>query len=141
MQPDRPKSLKTRAAEFVGHTAESSAACAVVMVQGQILVLSAAHWLIALQTGLLAGVVSTVLVAIGRATRPWVLSVVLGGATALADFIVHSGDFIDVFTEAIVTGVGAAAICYVVTLLLRSLRRRWQASLARRSAAPPHQSG
>lgn len=94
------------------------------MVQGQLLLLSAAHWLIALQTGLLAGALSSMLLAFGRAPRPWVLAVVLGGATAVADFIVHSGELVDVLVEAIVTGVGAAILAYALTHAFRWLRRR-----------------
>jgi hypothetical protein len=87
------------------------------------LLLSAAHWLIALQTGLLAGALSSVLLAFGRAPRPWVLSVVLGLATAVADFIVHSGDLVDVLIEAVITGVGAAVLAFLVTYAFRWLRR------------------
>ena len=45
MRPDGSRSFSKRAGEFVGHTVESACACAVVMVQGQFLLLSAAHWL------------------------------------------------------------------------------------------------
>lgn len=124
MNPEGSRSLKARAGQFVGNTLESGCACAVVMVQGQLLLLSAAHWLIALQTGLLAGALSSALLAFGRAPRPWVLSVVLGAATAVADFIVHSGDLVDVLIEAIVTGVGAAVLAYAFTYAFRWLRRK-----------------
>jgi hypothetical protein len=124
MRPNGSRSLRQRAEEFVGHTVESACACAVVMVQGQLFLLSAAHWLIALQTGLIAGALSSMLLAFGRAPRPWVLAVVLGGATAVADFIVHSGDFTEVLVEAIVTGVGAAILAYALTHAFRWLRRK-----------------
>ena len=124
MNPKESRSISERAGEFIGHTVESACACAVVMVQGQLLLLSAAHWLIALQTGLLAGALSSMLLAFGRAPRPWVLAVVLGGATAVADFIVHSGEFVDVLVEAIVTGVGAAILAYALTHAFRWLKRK-----------------
>jgi hypothetical protein len=123
MNPEGSRSLTARAGQFVGNTVESACACAVVMVQGQLLLLSAAHWLIALQTGLLAGALSSVLLAFGRAPRPWVLSVVLGLATAVADFIVHSGDLLDVLMEAVITGIGAAVLAYALTYAFRWLRR------------------
>jgi hypothetical protein len=118
------RSLRARAAEFATQTLESTCACAVVMVQGQLLLLTAAHWLIAVQTGLIAGAISTTLLAVGRAPRPWVLSVVLGVATFIADFMIHSGEFVDLLVEALVTGVGAAVLAYAITHALRSLRRR-----------------
>lgn len=114
--------MKARAGEFVGHTVESACSCAIVMVQGQLLLLSAAHWLIALQTGLIAGALSSMLLAFGRAPRPWVLAVVLGAATAVADFIVHSGNLVDVLVEAVITGVGAAVLAFAVTYAFRWLR-------------------
>ena len=64
------------------------------------------------------------LLAFGRAPRPWVLALILGGATAVADFIVHSGDLVDVLVEAVVTGVGAAILAYALTHAFRWLRRR-----------------
>jgi hypothetical protein len=124
MQADGSRSLKARAAEFATQTLESTCACAVVMVQGQLLLLTATHWLIAAQTGLIAGAISTTLLTIGRAPRPWVLSVVLGVATFIADFMIHSGELVDVLTEALVTGVGAAVLAYAITHALRWLRRR-----------------
>jgi len=124
MPPEQPRSIQARLAQFLGHTTESACACAIVMVQGQLFLLSAAHWLIALKTGLLAGAVASMLLAFGRAPRPWMLSVVLGAATALADFIVHSGDLVDVIVEAIVTGIGAGVLAYALTHAFRWLRRK-----------------
>ena len=134
MRPDGSRSFSERAGEFVGHTVESACACAVVMVQGQFLLLSAAHWLIAIKTGLLAGALSSMLLAFGRAPRPWVLAVVLGGATAVADFIVHSGDLVEVLAEAMITGVGAAILAYALTHAIRRLRRKWTVRRGRASA-------
>ena len=124
MPAEVSRSIKHRVAQFLGHTTESACACAIVMVQGQLFLLSAAHWLVALQTGLLAGAISSMLLAFGRAPRPWVLSVMLGAATAVADFIVHSGDLGDVLLEAVVTGVGAAVLAYALTHAFRWLRRK-----------------
>jgi hypothetical protein len=124
MPSNESRSIKSRLAQFLGQTTESACACAIVMVQGQLFLLSAAHWLVALQTGLIAGALSNLLLAFGRSPRPWVLSLVLGAATAVADFIVHSGDLVDVLVEAIVTGVGAGVLAYALTYAFRWLRRK-----------------
>ena len=120
------RNLRARAVEFAEHTTEASCACAVMMVQGQLLLLSAAHWMVAIQTGVLAGALGTVLIALGRATRPWIVSAIVGVATTIADFIVHSGSFVAVLVEAILTGIGAAALAFAVTAVVRRLWRRFR---------------
>lgn len=116
---------KTYAGEFAGQSAEAACACAIMMVQGQLLLLTAAHWVIALQTGLISGAFATLLIIVGRVTRPWVISTVLGGVTTIVDYFVHSGgDFIRVLVEALLTGVGAGLLSLLVTAILHYLFRR-----------------
>ena len=47
---------------------------------------------------------------------------------AVADHLVHPGMFGSVFTEAIVTGVGAALLSYLMSKLIEVVRRRTKAS-------------
>ena len=54
-------------------------------------------------------------------TEPCVPS---GLVTAVVDYLVHPGMFGSVFTEAIVTGVGAALLSYLIGTLVRVVRAR-----------------
>ena len=51
--------MKEHARTFGENAAEAATACMIAMVQGNLLVLSLSHWLIATQTGLLAGAATT----------------------------------------------------------------------------------
>jgi hypothetical protein len=130
------KLLQSRIGEFAEHSTEATCACAIMMVQGQLMLLSAAHWVIAIQTGLIAGVISTLLIIIGRATKPWIISAVLGLVTACVDFFVHASEFGPVFIEPLLTGIGAGLLSLIVTTIIRYLYRQ----LRSRSAEPdqPH---
>lgn len=97
-----------------------------MMVQGQLFLLSAAHWLIAIQTGIVAGVIATMLVLIGRATKPWIISMVLGVVTACVDFFIHSAEFGPVFVEPLLTGLGAGILSFLVTSFVRFVYRKRQ---------------
>lgn len=130
------RSAATYAGEFAEQSSEAACACAIMMVQGQLLALSAAHWVIALQTGLVSGALATALIIIARVTRPWVIAVVLGVVTAVVDYFVHSGGpFIPGFIEALLTGLGAGSLSLLVTLALRQLIRRWRSA---RTAQSPN---
>lgn len=99
---------------FVENIAESTAACLITMVQGNILAFTLSHWLIASQTGLLAGSIAAVAVIAAQTHKRWVISVVLGVTTAIVDYFVHPGGFGPVIMEAIVTGVAASLLSYVI---------------------------
>jgi hypothetical protein len=122
---------------FVENIAESTTACLVTMVQGNLLALSVTHWLIASRTGLIAGAVASAVLVAVRTQRPWAVASVLGVLTAVVDYVVHPGAFGPAVAEAIVTGIGAAALSVMVGAALRRLRR--QAS--RRRDDPQSHSG
>jgi len=109
-------------APFVENVAESATACLVTMVQGNLMALALSHWLIASQTGIVAGAVASVVILVARTSRRWIVSVVLGVATAVVDFFVHPGEFGPVFLEAAVTGLGAALLSFLVGVALRHAR-------------------
>ena len=122
--------MNRRAETFVDNFAESTAACLLAMVQGNLFALGVSHWLIASQTGLVAGAVTTLAVLATRARRPWVIATVLGATTTLVDFFVHPGMWGGLFLEALVTGLVAAILSYGVQILWR--RRRSRATEASR---------
>ncbi|MFP6837386.1 MAG: hypothetical protein VB948_14910 [Pseudomonadales bacterium] len=109
---------------FVENIAEATGACLITMVQGNLLALTLTHWLIASQTGIAAGVVTSAAILLSRTNRRWIVSAVLGVATAVADFVVHPGGFGPVFLEALVTGAGAALLSHLVGIAVRYTRNR-----------------
>ena len=109
---------------FVENIAESTTACLVTMVQGDILALTAAHWIIASRTGIIAGAIAAAaLLALGTRRR-WVVAGLLGTVTAVVDYWVHPGAFGPAFAEAAVTGAGAAALSLLVHAV--ATRTRWR---------------
>ncbi len=114
--------MKGRLAPFFENVAESTTACLVTMVQGNLLALSLGHWMIASRTGVIAGAVASIALVLARTDRRWVVSIVLGAATAVVDYFVHPGKFGPVAMEAIVTGLGAALLSYVVGAVVQRVR-------------------
>lgn len=106
--------LNKRVVPLVEYIAESTTACLVTMVQGNLLALTFSHLLIASQTGIVAGTVASVAVFLGRNNKRWVVSLALGTATAIVDYFVHPGMFGPVALEAVVTGIAAAVLSYLV---------------------------
>ncbi len=114
--------MKGRVAPFVENIAESATACLVTMVQGNLLALSLTHWMIASRTGVIAGAVASVAILLSGAKRRWVVSAVLGTVTGIVDYFVHPGQFGPAAMEAVVTGVGAAFLSYVLGAAVRRVR-------------------
>jgi hypothetical protein len=109
---------------YVENVAEAGCACLITMVQGNLLALGVAHWIIASQTGLLAGAIAGTTILAAKLRRQWVISLTLGTVTATVDFYVHPGTFgAMAIAEATVTGVGAALLSYLASLLFM-LRKR-----------------
>lgn len=102
--------------------AESTTACLVMMVQGNVLALTVGHLAIASQTGVIAGAVASVVVLAARTRTRWIASVVLGVVTATADFFVHPGQFGPVFAEALATGLGAGLLSFLLGMVLHRIR-------------------
>ena len=109
---------------FAEYLTEATVACLFVMVQGNFLALTMGHVLIASQTGVIAGAIAAVSLAVARTDRRWVVSVVLGTATAIVDYFVHPGMFGTVTTEAIVTGLAAAVLSYLVGTTARYFKTK-----------------
>ena len=117
-------SMKKRITPVVENVAEATTACLITMVQGNILAFTLGHWIIASQTGVIAGVLASIALVLANTENRWVIAGVLGLATAVVDYFVHPGGFGPVVMEALVTGIGAAALSYIVGTAYRRFRRR-----------------
>jgi hypothetical protein len=115
--------MKTKIAPVVENVAEATTACLITMVQGNILAFTISHWIIASQTGLIAGVVASSALALTRTDNRWVVAAILGLATAVVDFFMHPGGFGPVFMEAIVTGAAAAGLSWIVSSAWHQFRQ------------------
>jgi hypothetical protein len=115
--------VKRRLAPFGENISEATTACLVTMVQGNLLALSFGHLFIALKTGIIAGIITSILLIAMRTDRLSVVSALLGTITAVVDFFVHPGQFGPIAMEAIVTGLGAALLSYLAGMLVRGVRR------------------
>ena len=120
--------MKQKITPIFENVAESTAACLITMSQGNILAVGVSHWVIASQTGVVAGLVATVAIVATQTDKRWLISVLLGIATAIVDFYMHPGNFGSVATEAIVTGIGAAFLSYVAGTSFRYFRNRQTAT-------------
>ena len=104
---------------------EATTACLIAMVQGNIFALGLSHLLIASQTGLVAGVLATSTILIARIQSKWIISLVLGVITTIADYLVHPGMMFEwALGEALATGVCAGVLSYAVGKLLEYLKKR-----------------
>lgn len=102
-----------------GHkVVEAGAACLVLMVQGQLGEVTAAHLLIASKTGLLA-VLPVLCITFTRHVRHlvnrWTSSLILGICTFAADAAIHQSHYPGKYTEAALTGVGAFVFAVLVS--------------------------
>lgn len=116
-------SKSKKVAPLLENIGESAAACLITMVQGNILVLGVSHWIIASQTGVLAGSLATIALVLAKTKSRLVISIILGVITAFVDYFVHEGMFGPEAAEAIVTGMGAAALSYGAGSLLELYRK------------------
>jgi hypothetical protein len=115
--------MKIKLAPYAENMCESGISCLLTMVQGNVLALTISHWLVASQTGLLAGAIVGTTVIAAKLRRPWVVSLVLGVATTAVDAVVHPATFgFDSLAEAGVTGAGA----FVLSLAVSETLRRWR---------------
>jgi hypothetical protein len=102
-----------------GHKAvEAGGICLLLMVQGNLVALTAAHFEIAAKTGLLA-VVPVLGISFTRHARHfvnrWTTSALLGICTFLADAVVHESHYPGEYTEAALTALGAFVFSLVVS--------------------------
>jgi hypothetical protein len=113
-------------APLIEYAAESTTACLVMMVHGNVLALTTGHLLIASQTGVVAGAIATVSIFVARASKRWIISFVLGVATGIVDFFVHPGAFGTIAIEAVITGLGAAILSYLVGTAVRYIQAKFK---------------
>jgi hypothetical protein len=107
-------------APYAENMCESGIACLLTMVQGNLLALGLSHWIVASQTGLLAGAIVGTTVITAKLRRSWLVSLVLGAVTTVVDTVVHPAAFgLASLLEAVVTGVGAFVLSLVVSAALR----------------------
>ena len=111
--------MKKKRKSLVEGVSESTMACLVAMVQGNVLALTVSHLLIATQTGVVAGGFAFALSFLVRVNQIWVTPVLLGLCTGVVDYYIHPGSFGYVATEAIVTGFVAGLLSYLVALIIR----------------------
>lgn len=117
--------MKNKITPFVENIAEAGAACLVAMVQGNVLALGLSHWVIASQTGLVAGTAAAAAITFARTDNRWIMAAILGVSTAIVDYFVHPGMIgAHAATEAIITGLGAAMLSFTVGTAMIWYRRR-----------------
>ena len=113
-----------KAAPLIEYFSESTVACLVTMLQGNLLAMTVSHLLIASQTGVIAAAIATVGILITDTRKRWIISAMLGVTTGLVDYYVHPGMFGSAATEAIVTGFAAAILSYLIGSGIQFLKAR-----------------
>ena len=109
---------------FVENVSEATVACLITMVQGNVLALGLSHWIIASQTGIVAGALTALAIVFTQIKKRWLIALLLGVATAAGDFYVHPGMFGPIAAEAAVTGIGAAVLSLLIGWWLDRRRMR-----------------
>lgn len=115
--------MNKKVSPFIENISEATVACLITMVQGNVLALGASHLIIASQTGVTAGAVTAITVLLAKTHKRWIVALTLGVTTTVVDYFMHPGMFGSVFTEAIVTGAGAALLSYVASTLIGAMRK------------------
>lgn len=108
------KSVKLWGQKF----SEAWLACTVCMVQGDLTVISMKHAIIASKTGSIAGLAVVASFLMCKNPSKWVSIWLTGMFTMFADLIIHPTHFGPHYAEALVTGIGAAALAYVTESFL-----------------------
>lgn len=123
-------SLAQRAWIFVQRFWQPTAACMSCMPGSLGNVMSAAHWALALQTGLVTGALALIVsfTPAGRLYRHrWGNALLVGLLTAFADAWSHPNHFGFRHAEALLTGLVAAVIALVASYLFEDRARRIRA--------------
>ncbi len=118
------KTNSDKARSLVEGVSESTAACLITMVQGNLLSLTIGHLIIASQTGVIAGITTFAVSLLAQVKRRWVIHVLLAIITAIVDFLIHPGSFGGVLGEAILTGIAAGLMSFLVTSLMTKFNSR-----------------
>ena len=114
--------IKKKLQMFVTPFCESTPACLLVMVQGNIWLATIGHLQKAMETGFITGLGVFIL---SFFTHRWfsnkyVVAAITGGMCFIADLLVHPSHFGDFTTEAIVTG----AITGMISLAVNSVGKK-----------------
>ena len=115
--------LKEKLKIFITPFCESTPACLLVMVQGNIWLATLGHVQKAIETGLITGfgVLFLSFFAKRWPSNQWVVASITGGMCFVADLIAHPSHFGGISTEAMVTGAFTALISLVINLLGKKL--------------------
>lgn len=117
--------IKKRLGTLVENVAESGTSCMVTMLQGNLLAMGLSHWVIASQTGVVAGAASVAALSLTRTENRFAIAAVLGVVTAVVDYFVHPGMIGHAeWTEAALTGLGAALLSLIAGTLIDRYRQR-----------------
>ncbi len=116
--------MKNKVTPFIENIAESGAACLLTMVQGNVLALGLSHWIIASQTGLVAGTAAATALTVAKTENRWIVAGALGLATGVVDYFIHPGMIGSAATEAIITGFGAAVLSLATGAAIRAYQAR-----------------
>ncbi len=123
VSPDSSHSALGRTAfrlALCGHKAvEVSSVCVLLMVRGNLLALTGAHFAVAGKTGLLSILPALAITYTRSAARivvnRWTSSLFIGACGFVADAIVHQSHYPGAYTEAALTGLGTIAASILVS--------------------------
>jgi hypothetical protein len=97
---------------------EATSSCLIMMTQGNLLAITIGHWITALKTGFLTGIMAVAVAVFGNKEmqdNKFVVAGVTGFLTAIADLFVHPSHYAGVHTEAVITGIGAGLLCLTLS--------------------------
>jgi hypothetical protein len=126
--------MKRRLMLLIENVGESTTACLLAMVQGNVVALTASHWLIASRTGIVAGLVATAVLFAIQKLNKWIIAGTLAIITSVVDFFSHPAQFGPFATEAIVTGFAAGLLSLLVAKVGRGRPARRQENAERTPA-------
>jgi len=102
---------------FSNRFSEAFIACMLTMVKGDVSAISLNHFKTASETGIvtaLSGLFCWLFLSQEYKDNKYVISGLTGFLTAVVDMFVHPSHFGGASTEAIVTGIGAGSLCFVM---------------------------
>ena len=94
---------------------ESWTACMLVMVQGDLTILTLNHAYTASKTGIIAGLAVVLASYWNKVNNKYGLIWLTGVLTTFADLIVHPSHFGPTWAESVVTGIAAGFLAWILT--------------------------
>ena len=134
-----PPDWKLRAKLFVQRFWQPTSACMTCMPGSLTALWNPAHWSLALQTGLVTGILAVLLsyTPVRRLYRHrYGNAAVVGCLTALADAYSHPSNYLSGYAEALLTGVISGLLVLAGSYLFEDRARRLRAFWARLSGKP-----